>query len=181
MYTFILFLYVLSPFTMHCLMKQKLFHLNKLLYFDFQRNLFFFILSFVYLYTWHRCHYLPTWSALPWVWGLSTQSGWFADMMPLSKRHRYTGTFLGSCCNCHVSCPRASCHFLHTAEATSLQTSTLLHLSPPPKVPWWGMMIRQQSLNVHRQTPTHRLGSSECSQTKTTHSPLSGRGRHAGR
>lgn len=31
-------------------------------------------------------------------------------------------------------------------------------------------MIRQQSLNVHRQTPTHQLGSSECSKTKTTHS-----------
>lgn len=31
-------------------------------------------------------------------------------------------------------------------------------------------MIRQQSLNSHRQTPTHQLGSSECSKTKTTHS-----------
>lgn len=45
-----------------------------------------------------------------------------------------------------------------------------------PKVPWWGMMIKQQSLNVHRQTPTHRLGSSECSQTKTTFHSAAGEG-----
>lgn len=75
----------------------------------------------------------------------------------------YDRTFLSTRCSRHVSFPRAVLYFLHTAEATSPYTSTLLH-QPPPSAPWWGIIIRLQSLNVHRQTPTHQLSSSEWSQ-----------------
>lgn len=74
-------------------------------------------------------------------------------------------------CNCHVAFPRAACYFLHTAGATPRYTSTLLHRSPL-SAPWWGIIIRPQPLNVHRQTATHHFSSSERSQTKTSHSAL---------
>lgn len=87
----------------------------------------------------------------------------------------YDTTFLSTHCSRHVSFPRAVLYFLHTAEATSPYTSTLLHQAPP-SAPWWGMIIRLQSLNVHRQTPTHQLSSNEWSQSKTSHSALSSGG-----
>lgn len=81
-------------------------------------------------------------------------------------------TFLSTRCSRHVSFPRAVLYFLRAVEATSPSTSTLLHQAAL-SVPWWGTVIRLQSLNVHRQTPTHQLRSSEWSQTKTSLSALS--------
>lgn len=64
----------------------------------------------------------------------------------LSVKNIYSGNPLCSCCNSHVSRPEASCHFPHTAEETSLQTSTLRS-----KVLWWGTVISLRSLNVNKQ------------------------------
>lgn len=98
------------------------------------------------------------------VWKLN--SSW--RCLLINMYHR---TSLSTHCNCHVPFPRAVRHFLHTAGATSPHTSTLLH-RPPLSVPWWGIIIRPQPLNVHRQTATHHFSSSERSQTKTSHSAL---------
>lgn len=67
--------------------------------------------------------------------------------------------------------PFPACCWINIPANLHLTSST-----PTPKVPRWGMMIRQQSLNEHRQTPTHRLGCCECSQTKTTFHSAAGEG-----